>query len=358
MAFHSVIMAGGSGTRFWPLSRRDRPKQLLAITGDRTMLRQTSERVAAVTPPARQWVVCGTRHEAGVRAELPELPAAQILVEPIGRNTAPCIGLAALHLCAVDRDAVACVLPSDAFVPDAAAFGRHMQAAEAGAQAGHITTLGLRPTRAETGYGYIRMAAQQSAHGGLPLHAVDRFVEKPDRATAEKYLADGSYLWNAGIFVFRAAHMLEAIERHLPALHAGLQKLQAVLGTPRYADVLREVYPALPSISIDYGVMEKEPGLYVVPSTFPWSDVGSFAALPEVLPVDAAGNLLRGDVLARDARDCVVDARAGRLCAVVGVQGLIVVDTPDALLVIPKDRAQDVGKLLDVLKERGKDQLL
>jgi mannose-1-phosphate guanylyltransferase len=359
MAFHSVIMAGGSGTRFWPLSRRDKPKQLLAITGTSTMIRQTAERVAPVTPFARQWVVCGARHEAGVKHELPELPASHILVEPLGRNTAPCIGLACIHALKEDPDAVLCVLPSDAYVSDVGAFGTHMRAAEKSAREGHITTLGLRPSRPETGYGYIKMAAKTGEAEGLPIHAVERFVEKPNLPTAQQYLADGNYLWNAGIFVFSAREMMDALREHVPALFEGLLRLQVSLGKPGYAQAVKDIYPTLPSISIDYAVMEKVAStLSVVPSTFPWSDVGSFAALPEVLPTDAQGNLASGTVLLKDAQGCVVDARAGRLVAVVGVKDLMVVDTRDALLVIPKDRAQDVGKLLDLLKEQGREDLL
>ncbi len=359
MAMHTVIMAGGSGTRFWPLSRRDRPKQLLAITGTSTMIRQTSERVLEVTPFSRQWVVCGTRHAAGVQQELPELPKAHLLIEPAARNTAPCIGLACIHALFEDPQALLVVTPSDAYVKDAAAFCTHVRAAMETAQAGKITTLGLRPSRPETGYGYIKMGAALASKAGLAVHAVDRFVEKPNLPTAQQYLADGSYLWNAGIFVFSARHMMEAMARHMPELHAGLLKLQGALGTPGYDALLAQVYPTLPSQSIDYGVMEKEAGaLAVVPSTFPWSDVGSFAALPEVLPTDGEGNLARGTALLKDTRGSVVDARAGRLVAVVGMDDVMVVDTPDAVLVIPKSKAQDVGKILEMLKAQGREDLL
>lgn len=357
MALHSVIMAGGSGTRFWPLSRQDRPKQLLAITSDRTMLRDTAERVTALTPFSRQWVVCGARHEVSARHELPELPASHILVEPLGRNTAPCIGLACIHALKEDPQAILCVLPADAYVADAADFCRHLEAAARSAEAGRITTLGLRPTRPETGYGYVKSGAVLTS-GTIAVHAVERFVEKPDLPTAEKYLKDGSYLWNAGIFVFSARQMMEAMGRHLPELHKGLNRLAAAVGTAAYPALLKEIYPALPAISIDYGVMEKESGLAVVPSTFAWSDVGSFTALSQVLPVDQQGNLTRGTVLLHESQGCVVDARAGRVVAVLGATDLVVVDAPGALLVMPRDRAQQVGQLLPRLKDMGREDLL
>ncbi|MEW5850566.1 MAG: mannose-1-phosphate guanylyltransferase [Myxococcota bacterium] len=358
MSLHSVIMAGGSGTRFWPLSRRVTPKQLLAITSDRTMIRETAERLVSLTPFATQWVVCGTVHADAVRKELPELPRSHILVEPVGRNTAPCIGLACIHLLREDPDAVVCVLPSDAHVSDAADFCRHLARAEAAAKAGFITTLGIRPSRPETGYGYIQTGKSLEVGAGMAVHRVERFVEKPDLATAQKYLASGDYLWNAGIFVFSARQMLAAMQKHMPELYTSLMALGENIGTPGYDARLAELYPRMPSQSIDYGVMEKEKDLAVVPSTFGWSDVGSFAALPEVLGVDEHGNLVRGTALLDGCRDCVVDSRAGRLVAGVGLGGLMVIDTKDALLVIPKDRAQDVKTVLEQLKKKGREDLL
>jgi mannose-1-phosphate guanylyltransferase len=360
MALHTVIMAGGSGTRFWPLSRQRRPKQLLAVTGARSMLRLTAERVAPLTPFDRQWVVCGAVHDEAVRVELPEVPPAHVLVEPVGRNTAPCVALACIHALSEDPEAVLCALPSDAHVADPASFRAHLSAAAAAAATGRTVTLGIRPTRPETGYGYIQSGPPLPGQEHEPrAHAVTRFVEKPDRPTAERYLAEGTYLWNAGIFVFRAASMLEAIQRHMPALHGQVLDLARHLGTPGYGRALADTYPRLPAQSIDYGVMEKEPPerLAVIPSSFGWSDVGSFAALLEVLPTDGAGNLFVGDVVARDCRHSLVDARAGRVVAVVGLDGLVVVDAPDALLVIPADRAQEVRAVLDALKQQGRDGL-
>jgi mannose-1-phosphate guanylyltransferase len=313
--------------------------------------------VAKLTPYSFQWVVCGSRHEAAVRNDLPELPARNILVEPMGRNTAPCIGLACIHVIHQDPDAVLAVMPADAYVPHAELFCSYLSTAARSAVVHGITTLGLRPTRPETGYGYIQYGSvlQDGAH---QVHAVARFVEKPNRLTAEQYIADGTYLWNAGIFVFRAQQMLHAIKTHMPALHQGLMRLDSALESPAYASALKEVYPTLPSQSIDYGVMEKESGLAVVPSAFEWNDVGSHAALPDVLPTDAQGNLARGQVLLIEAQGCIVDGRAGRLCALMGVKDLVVVDTTDALLVIPRERAQHVGQILELLKARGREDLL
>ena len=353
MSAHAVLLAGGSGTRFWPLSRVQRPKQFLELVTDRTLLADTYARIAPLCGPAHTWVVCGRTHAEAVRAGLPELPAAHVLIEPAARNTAPAIGLAAVRALREDPDAVLLVLPSDHHIAHPDRFREALRTAERAAHQGDLVTLGIRPTRAETGYGYLRRGAEREPG----VFAVEAFVEKPDAATARIYLQDPRYSWNAGIFVFRADALLEALRRHLPAVHDGLQRIGA---DPESAG---EIFPRLPSISIDYGVMEPESGstrriALVAADDLGWSDVGSFAALPEVRELDARGNALSGDALAIECTDCVVLSEGGRLVAALGLEGVCVIDSGDALLVIPRDRAQDVRAVVEALKAGGRGDKL
>ena len=342
MSLHAVILAGGSGTRFWPLSRAARPKQFLALATDRALIVETWQRALPLCTPGRIWVVCGPSHVEAVRTALPALPERHLIVEQAARNTAPAIGLAAVRVLAEDPDATLIVLPSDHHIARPDAFQAALEAAARASQSGDLVTIGIRPTRPETGYGYLRRGPARE-DGSF---AVEAFVEKPDAATAARYLADPAYAWNAGIFVFRADALLDALERHLPEVRA----------------CLTGDFAKLPSISIDYGVMEPEAKstrrIALVPGDFGWSDVGSFAALPEVRTLDARGNALAGDALLVDSDDCVVLSEGGRLIAAVGVEGLCIIDAGDVVLVVPKDRAQDVRAVVDALKaQRRTDKL-
>ena len=358
MSLHAVILAGGSGTRFWPLSRAKKPKQFLALVTGRTLIAETFLRIEPLCPAERTWVVCGQDHAAAVRLSLPQLPERHLIVEPVARNTAPAIGLLALHARHEDPDATVAVFPSDQHVVDGEKFREVIQSAARACQKGDLITLGIRPTHPETGYGYLRRGAAREDGA----YAVEAFVEKPDAATAARYVQDSAYSWNAGIFVFRADAMLEAIARHLPKVHEGLSRIGEALARGSAAAAAAEHFPRLPSISIDYGVMEPESQtthrIAVVPADFGWSDVGSFAALPEVRTLDARGNTLSGDALAVDCDDCVVLSEGERLVAAVGLQGLCVVDAGDALLVVPRDRAQDVRAIVDALKAKGRTDMI
>jgi len=344
MSLHAVILAGGSGTRFWPLSRAKKPKQFLSLVTDRTLIAETFVRVEPLCSSERVWVVCGKDHVAGVREALPALQDEHLLVEPAARNTAPAIGLACVHALREDPDATLMILPSDHHIARPEAFRTALSTAAQASQNGDLLTLGIQPTRPETGYGYLRRGAEKRPG----VFAVDAFVEKPDAATAQRYLQDPAYSWNAGIFVFRADAMLEALRRHLPKVHEGLTRGRD--------------FATLQSISIDYGVMEPESQtthrIALVPGDFGWSDVGSFAALPEVRALDARGNAVSGDAIAIDCEDCVVLSEGKRLVAVVGLRGLCVVDAGDALLVVQRDRAQDVRAVVDALKARGRSDKL
>lgn len=362
MKIYPVVMAGGSGTRFWPLSRRSRPKQFLALAGDTPLLAATVGRLPPLAAPRETYVVCGPKHAAAARRMLPALPRENFIVEPCARNTAPCVGLAAIHVAAQDPRGVIAMLPADHHIGRPEAFREALAAAARLAEAGSIATIGIRPSRPETGYGYLKLGPRLVARGRgkkkLGAHKVERFVEKPDVVTAARYLADGSYLWNSGIFVFRADVILEEIARAMPVLGEQLAAIRKTIGTPAYGRTLKRVFPDCPSISIDYGVMEKSQRIAVVPADFGWSDVGSFAALPDVRPTDHLGNVAEGDALVIDGRNNVVLAGKERPVAVIGLDDVVVVDAGDAILVCRRDRAQDVRKAVDELGRRGREELL
>jgi mannose-1-phosphate guanylyltransferase len=293
---------------------------------------------------------------------VPTLPKENFIVEPCARNTAPCVGLAALHVAAKDPRGIIAMLPADHHIGRPEAFREALSAAAQLAEGGSIATIGIRPSRPETGYGYLKLGPRLAVRGRgkrkLAAHKVERFVEKPDVVTAARYLADGSYLWNSGIFVFRADVILEEIGRAMPVLREQLEAIRKAIGTPGYARTLKRVFPDCPSISIDYGVMEKSQRIAVVPADFGWSDVGSFAALSDVRPTDHLGNVAEGDALVIDGRNNVVLAGKARPVAVIGLDDVVVVDAGDAILVVRRDRAQDVRKAVDELGRRGRDELL
>lgn len=362
MKIYPVIMAGGSGTRFWPLSRRNRPKQFLALAGDAPLLAATVGRLPPLARPKDTFVVCGPRHAAAARRMVAQLPKENFIIEPCARNTAPCVGLAAIHVAAKDPKGVIAMLPADHHIGRPEAFRDAVAAAAQLAEAGSIATIGIRPSRPETGYGYLKLGPRLAVRGKgkkrLVAHKVERFVEKPDVVTAARYLADGSYLWNSGIFVFRADVILDEIRRAMPVLGEQLEAIRRTLGTPAYARTLKRVFPDCPSISIDYGVMEKSARISVVPAEFGWSDVGSFAALSDVRVTDDLGNVAEGDALVIDGRNNVVLAGKDRPIALIGLDDVIVVDSGDALLVCRRDRAQDVRKAVEELGRRGREELL
>lgn len=351
MALHPVIMAGGSGTRFWPLSRKDRPKQFLPLTSKQPLLVETMARLKGLATPKQTWVVCGKSHAPTVRKLLPRLPQDNVLIEPDARNTAPCVGLAAAVIAQQDPEAILVVLPADHHVGDPAAFRRALQTAEDAARTGALVTIGITPSRPETGFGYIRLG-KELATGEFPVHKVKRFVEKPDAKKAKRYVESGDHLWNAGIFVFRADRILEEMAAHMPETAAPLKAIGGAVGKANFDAVLKRQFAKMPKISIDYGVMEKAKNIAVVCADFGWSDVGSFSALPEVRKADEQGNVAEGEAVLVDVRDSVVLAGT-KPVAVIGVEGLVVVDAGDAILVCPRDRAQDVRKVVEAL-ERNK----
>ena len=354
----AVIMAGGKGSRFWPRSREKMPKHLLDIQGERTIIRETVDRIRPLVPPERTLIVTGRSHAAELIRQLPEIPAENILIEPVGRNTAPCIGLAALHILSRVRDEVMLVLPSDHRIGDEAAFRRILQAAAGEAiQGDPLVTIGIRPTGPETGYGYIEQGDLSSTFGDDKIYRVRSIREKPAREQAEQFLAQGGFSWNSGMFVWKASTILGAIKRFLPELHEGLMQIREALGTEREEEIVGEVYLAQKGVSIDYGVMEKAENVLVVPGDFDWSDLGSWDALWEVSGKDGNGNVARGDFVGIDAGDCLIHS-PGKLVALVGVRDLLVVETDDALLICRRGRSQDVRKVVEVLEKDGRKEYL
>ena len=350
----AVIMAGGKGSRFWPRSREKMPKHLLDILGERTIIRETVERIRPLVPPERILIVTGRSHAAELIRQLPEIPSENILIEPVGRNTAPCIGLAALHILRRGQDEVMLVLPSDHRIGDEEAFRRVlMAAAQVAADGSTLVTIGIRPTGPETGYGYIEQGDPVSNGGADPVYRVRSIREKPDRALAEQFLQKGGFSWNSGMFVWKASTILEEIRRFLPDLYRGLLKIKAALGTDSEEEIVAVTYADLQSVSIDYGVMEKAKEVLVIPGDFGWSDLGSWDALWEVSPKDEAGNAVRGEAWIGIETTRSLVHSPGKLVALVGVDDLLIVDTPDALLICRRNRSQDVRKVVDILEKRG-----
>jgi len=351
-----IILSGGSGTRLWPLSTPERPKQFLPLAGERTLFQDTLARLDGLPGLLDPLVVCNGAHGALVAAQLAEIggAAVSIVLEPEGRNTAPAIGIAALVARAAaaaadgpDADPILLVLPADHVIADAGAFREAVLLAARAADAGHLVTFGIVPTHPETGFGYIEQGAALG-----DWFRVERFVEKPDRTTAEQYLASGRFLWNSGMFMFRAGTLLAELEQSVPAIHAACER--AVAGAARDGAFLRlgAEFLASPSDSIDYAVMEKTGRAAVVPLDAGWSDVGSWSALHELLVGDEAGNVLRGDVCTLDASGNLVFA-GGRAVALLGVDDLVVIDGGDELLIMKRDRSQDLKTLLEKFKARS-----
>ncbi|MDX1500959.1 MAG: sugar phosphate nucleotidyltransferase [Thermoanaerobaculia bacterium] len=347
---HALILAGGSGTRFWPLSRRRRPKQLLALEGEGSLLRATVERLAPLVEPQGVWV-CTTRELAPqVRAELPEVPAEQVLAEPVGRNTAPAIGWAVRTLLDARGDGVVAVLPADHRVGNAAAFRQTLATAvRLAGERRRILTLGVRPRWPETGYGYLEVAETLDPATGLARVAA--FTEKPDAPTARRFLESGGYLWNAGIFVCPAGLLLEQLARFESGISRGLDEIAA---RPERLD---EVYPGLPAVSIDHGVMERLEELATLPLECEWSDLGSWEALADLLAGPGGESATRGEVVEIDGAGNLLWAEEG-VVAAVGVRDLVVVRTGDAVLVVPRERSQQVREVVAELRRRGREELL
>jgi mannose-1-phosphate guanylyltransferase len=352
---YAVIMAGGSGTRFWPASRAAKPKQFLSLGGaEETLLQATVRRAGALVGMERVFVVTGLRHAGEAAGQLPGLPPENLLLEPIGRNTAPCLAWASAHVRRRDPSGVIAVMPADHHIENESEFLGSLRQALSAAETGAIVTLGIKPTRPETGYGYLALGPSL----GERLYRVEAFVEKPTRERAEQFIAADRYLWNSGMFFVRADVILGEIGKRLPEPAAFVARCDDAAGRGVEADVVASEYPGLPSISIDYGVMEKAEGILVVPASFGWNDLGSWAATFELSPKDSDGNSAAGELLAIDSTGCFISARSGKLVVLIGLEDIVAVDTDDALLIVPRERAQEVSKVVAALKAAGKDRQL
>jgi mannose-1-phosphate guanylyltransferase len=361
---YASILAGGSGTRLWPLSTSEHPKQFLTLTSKDTMLQETVQRIGPLVPLDQQYIVTSGEYASMVQEQLPALAAGNIVAEPTGRGTVASIGLAATLIAARDPHAVMGSFHSDAAIQDAAGFRAAVQFAETLAREGEMVTLGIKPSYAETGYGYIHYGALLRQAGSLTAHLVQRFIEKPPAADAARYVQSGDYGWNSGIFVWRVDRILHEIRRFVPEVADVLDEIGAAARhtsgrmTPDVAAVMRQAWPRLrQSITIDVGVAEKVDRLVVIPMEVGWSDVGSWSQVATLLTADDAGNttsgLPEGGHLAVDTRDTLVYSTTGKLVATVGVSDLVIVDTGDALLVCPKTQSQRVKDIVDLLKQRG-----
>ena len=357
---YAVIMAGGRGTRFWPRSRERKPKHLLDIVSKRTIIQETVDRIKSLIPPENILIVTGEKHARELIKQLPEIPAQNIIIEPVGKNTAACIGLAALHIQKIVPDDVMIVLPSDHAIGDCRKYLEVISAAAKVAdQEGGLVTIGIKPSGPETGFGYLEGGDSLGRVAGKEVFRVKSIREKPDLLKARKFVQSGNFYWNSGMFIWKASTIMNEINRFLPELHLGLMKIKESLGTPKEKATVPKVYKGLKSISIDYGVMEKAGNVFVLPGDFGWSDVGSWDALWKISAKDNQGNALigGGSAIFTDTEGALVYSPK-KLVALVGVKDLIIVETKDALLICKKDRSQDVKKVVDTLEAAKKKKYL
>jgi len=356
----AVVMCGGSGTRFWPASRKQRPKQFLDITGKGPMIVETCGRLRPIIRDEEMVLILGKKHLAEAR-QIFDGREISMLAEPVGRNTAPCIGLGAIYARYRNYNGPVAFLPADHFIGDPGAFLKSLQTGGDVAETGGIATIGIVPNRPETGYGYIKRGEPDGKSEDRQIFSVSQFVKKPDLETAVAYLASGDYYWNGGIFVATPETILKETKRQLPELYAGLLELEKVFGTDDFEPAFQEVYENLASVSFDYGIMEniQEP-VYVIPSQCGWSDVGSWESLYELRSSeqDNDGNLGDGGNIFIDCEGTFASGRSGRMIACLGLKNCLVVDTEDSLLVADLKNSQDIRKVVDLLKETGRDDLL
>jgi mannose-1-phosphate guanylyltransferase len=357
-SFWTVIPAGGSGTRLWPLSRAARPKFLLPLMGEASLIQQTVARLTPFAPLDRTLIVCGPAHAAGIARQISELPEQNLLVEPSPKGSGPAIALAAALISRYDPNGIMGSFAADHMVEKPAAFEEAVRLAIDAAKLEWLVTIGLTPTRPETGYGYIERSNEDvlSAAPGRAFRA-ERFVEKPNFTTAMAYVESGKFLWNASMFIWKVSTFLDEVKRLMPALHTGVMEIASVWHTPARERVVARVWAELEDSTVDQGIMEHAARVAVIPAEMGWSDVGDWHGLGELLARDAVGNSVHGDLVQIGTRGSVVWSETNRLVALIGLENTVVVDTPDALLVIDRTRAQDVRKIVEELKRSSRAEL-
>lgn len=359
MSLTAVIMAGGKGERFWPKSRTNLPKQFLNISGNQSMIQQTVRRLKKIVDVSAVFIVTNELYAELIHAQIPDLPFENIIIEPIGRNTAPCVGLASIIIEEKFPDSTMIVLPSDHIIENEEGFVQILKTAvEVSGRGPNLVTLGINPGYPETGYGYIKSSKQVELINDLEVHKVDRFVEKPDSQTAEEYVTSGDFYWNSGIFVWKTSVIRDYIQQHMPDMHDVLETMQAAI---RHAenrnDVINEEFPKMPDQSIDYGIMEKVSEIFVIPCSFGWDDVGSWTALERINELDDHGNVIKGNILNLDTKRCIIESN-GKLIATLGIEDLIIVDTEDVTLICSKEKSQEVKNLLKALRQQKMEKYL
>ncbi|MFN4259898.1 MAG: mannose-1-phosphate guanylyltransferase [Gemmataceae bacterium] len=357
---HALIMAGGGGTRFWPRSRQRRPKQFLTLTGDRSLLQMTWDRIEAQAPAGQTWVITGARYADETTRQLPDVPADQIIGEPFGRDTAACIGLGAALIARRDPHATMLVMPADHVIEPTQEFRRAVYAAEQAADAypNALITFGIPPTFPATGYGYIQRGPELERRQGVTVHRVKGFREKPKPDIAEQFLASGEYYWNSGIFVWKVATIMTALRDQQPALFAAVQRIADAWESPQRADVLRQEYERLDRISIDYAVMEKASEVLVLHAPFRWDDVGSWLALERLHPQDPHGNTIQATHYGVNTQDCVIVSDPQHLIATLGVENLLIIQDGDVTLVADRRDENAIKQIVERLNQVGLEKFL
>jgi mannose-1-phosphate guanylyltransferase len=355
MELYAVIMAGGVGSRFWPRSREKKPKQLIRIFGDNTMIQDTVKRLEGLVENDKILIVTNKVQKLRIKEQLPQIPPENIIDEPFGKNTAACIGLASIIISKKSKDAVTLVLPSDHLIKDVEEYQTNLRnAAEFACQSKGLVTIGIKPTKPETGYGYIQFNEEQA---GKEINKVLAFAEKPNLETAKSFIEAGDFLWNSGMFIWRVDAILKEIKKYLPDLFYGLEEIKESIDTPDFEKVLTNVYGQLKSISIDYGVMENSSNVYITKSRFDWSDVGSWEAVYELSEKDADNNAHMGDVYTVKTTGSYIYSPR-KFTAVIGLENTVVINSSDALLICNRDMVQDVKLVVDYLKMNQKTDLI
>lgn len=353
---YALILSGGVGTRLWPHSRKNLPKQLLPLAGNMTMVQATVNRILSIIPGEHIFFATNEEYAQIISEQVDMVPARNIIQEPSAKHTAPCIGLAALHMQQLDPDAVMASLHADHFIADEEGFRQALLAAEQVARQGYLVTLGITPNKPETGYGYVQRGAELGHYNGYPVYEVNQFLEKPDLATAERFLASGEYYWNSGIFIWQLSTLMQAFQEHLPDLHQKLNQMGEVLAAGQSID---PIWQTIKPVSIDVGIMERASKVAMIPVDIGWNDVGSWDAIYEIGQPDQYHNVINSNnFVIFDTKNSLIQGSGQRLIAAIGLDNVVIVDTGDALLVCARDKVQDVKKVVTWLEEQGRSDLL